>query len=57
MYVKFQDIDKGKVFFDEYSGDYWEKVSDTKAVLLEGDVGLTDSFKFNEMVVISENGE
>ena len=32
MEIKFSELNVGDTFYDSYSGDFWTKISDTKAV-------------------------
>jgi len=51
MKIKFCELDIGQPFFDEYSGDYWEKINDTQALLLEGDNNKKDYFDPEELII------
>ena len=51
--VKFSQLGIGDHFFDSYSGDWWTKISDTKAVY-EGYAKEFDYFAPDEIVNIKE---
>lgn len=51
--MKFSELNIGQQFFDPYSGDFWTKISETKAVY-EGYSKEFDYFEPSEIVVIKE---
>ena len=51
--IKFSELGIGDHFFDSYSGDFWTKISDTKAIY-EGYSKEFDYFAPDEIVNIKE---
>jgi hypothetical protein len=51
--IQFSELSIGDTFYDSYSGDFWTKISETKAVY-EGYSKEFDYFEPSEIVVIKE---
>jgi hypothetical protein len=51
MKIEFGNLEIGKKFFDEYSGDYWVKISeDTASDVSDG----VDNFGLDEIVIVED---
>ena len=49
--VKFSEVPIGNIFFDEVSGEYWQKINQYGANMITGGDEGYDTFDLNETVI------